>query len=61
MKLMTLRKKDKSVAETVSNIDTSQKVNQNFEVDGIKYQLDKEYVNYFSLMISLYTPKIMTP
>ena len=34
-----------SESETVSNIDPSHKVNQNFGIDSVKYQLDGEHVN----------------
>ena len=55
MKQITLKKRieySKSISdsesETVCNIENSQKVNQNFEVEGVKYQLDEKHVDGLS-------------
>ena len=38
-----------SERETVCDIENSQKINQNFEVGGVKYQLDAKHVDNLSL------------
>ena len=47
--------------ETVHDIETSQKVNQNFEIDSVKYPLMRTKYTTFLYMVPLYTPKTMTP
>ena len=50
-----------SESETVSNIENSQKVNQTFEVDGVKYQFEEKHVDDLSLYNILGNSKHYTP
>ena len=43
------------------NIDDSEKINQNFEVDGVKYQLDGKHLYDLSLHDTSLYSKNMTP
>ena len=38
-----------SETETAHSIENNQKVNQDFEVDGIKYQFDVQHIDDFPL------------
>ena len=47
--------------ETICSIDYSQKVNQDFKVNGIKYQLDTEHEDDLSSSDTAVKPKLQHP
>ena len=47
--------------ETVCSVDSNQKVNQEFEIDGIKYHLDTEYEDDLLLPDTAVKPKLQDP
>ena len=47
--------------ETVCNVDSSQKVNQEFEIDGIKYHLDPEHEDDLLPSDTTVKPEIQDP
>ena len=47
--------------ETACSVDSNQKVNQEFEIDGIKYQLDTEHEDDLSLPDTAVKPKLQRP
>ena len=47
--------------ETVCNIDRNQKVNQAFEIDSMKYQLDTEHEDDLSSPDTVVKPKLQDP
>ena len=56
---------DKSVfdleLETVCSVDNKQKVNQEFEIDSIKYQLNHEHEDDLSSLDTATKPKLQDP
>ena len=45
----------------MSDIENSQKANQNFEVDSVKYQLEEKHVDDLSLLDTSVNPKHHDP
>ena len=50
-----------SGSETMYDIENSEKVNQTFEIDGVKCQIDEKHVDDLFLHNSSVPLKIMTP